>query len=118
MPLLGRQEQQLRDAGFTGFELGIFNENLRQAPQVFDLNKPFWQARIKKRKEWVAKWIRDGGTKVSFAKMLNSYYRSSKKASPWDFVKLEYKPPKKASSYKQAQKRRIQKRLSARRIKV
>lgn len=118
MPLLGRQHKTLSDAGFTEFEMGIFNENLRQAPQVFDLNKPFWQSRLKKRKEWIAKWIKQGGTKISFAKMLNSYYRSSRKASPWDFVKLEYKPPKKVGKYKEAQKRRIARRLAKRGIKT
>lgn len=43
--------------------------------------------------------------------MLVDYYRKSKRTSPWDWVKLEYKPPKKLKDFQEAAKKRAEKRI-------
>ena len=85
------QVRQLRDAGYTDWEIGTINENLRQRPQVLNLSEPVWQEAMKKRHAWRERWCvqNDKGMR-QFSQMVNAYYRKSKQGSPWDWLKIEY----------------------------
>lgn len=87
--LTDRQIQKLRSSGYSLFEIGILNENLRQRPQVFDLTNPAWQAALKSRTAWISSLKRQGAGPERIEHQIQSYYHN-RKATPWDFLKAEY----------------------------
>ena len=93
-------------------EIGIINENLRQAPQHIDLTRGTWKDVLGKRALWFYRQRRAGRSEAAINKEINSRYMQDKKASPWDFVKIEYHPPTKLSDFKAAQAARAKRRAN------
>lgn len=109
--LLLRDIKKLRTAGFTDWEIGILNENLRQRPQVLDLTTKVWQAVMSKRRSLRQRWLEsgrltEGRTLAEFDRRVKAYYLSSRKASVWDWVKLEYRPVTRITDFKAGLERR------------
>jgi len=97
--LLRRDVKKLRKAGFTDWEIGTLNENLRQRPQVLDLTTIVWQKVLRRRTALIDKWVKSGKSLEQFNKKIMSYYTSTRKASIWDWVKIEYRPSRKVKDF-------------------
>ena len=115
MGLLARQEKSLTKAGFTRYEIDKLQENLREKPQVVDLRQGVWRIVMRKRSDWIKRWFKSGKSWGEFTDMLEKFYRKSKKASPWDWLKMEYpafaKGVKLVKDFRAAAARRAKKRL-------
>ena len=110
---------RLRRAGFLDSEIIEFDQatdstgNLQ--PQI-NLNTPVWQAAMKSRYDWIQDKVARGWTKQQIISMIRNYYAKSKTASPWDFLKAEYRPAKK-TDFITALRRRTQKKLRKARLR-
>ena len=82
------------------------NENLRQRPQVLDLTTIVWSKVLRRRTALIDKWIASGKSLEQFNKKIMSYYTSTKKASIWDWVRVEYRPARKVKDFTAALSKR------------
>jgi hypothetical protein len=88
---------RLRQAGFLeseieGFANAVTSDGKPQPP--VDLDSPVWQAVLESRREWWVDKIDRGWTEHEIINELQNYYRRDAKRNPWDFIRAEYKPPK------------------------
>lgn len=95
-----------RAAGFTKEEA---NELVRGSKGVkvdyaaVYSSQPGIQARDSRR-QWILGLLQRGWTPRQIAKEARAYYLRDKKRNPFDFIKIEYKPPQKAD-YKEYRER-------------
>lgn len=89
--------QRLRNVGFTEYEI----EQLSNAtdpsgnPQPpIDLNSAPWEATLESRKWWLVDKIEKGWSEEEINETINNFYMRDRRRSPWDFLKIEYRPPK------------------------
>lgn len=96
------QKLKLQRAGFTPYEIRRIDEAKTPdgKPQKAVLSDGPWQDAMANRFAYVRRLRQKGWKPVEIARAINSYYRKYKKASPFDFLKLEYKPPKKLTDYR------------------
>ena len=97
-------EAKLKRSGFIQEEIEEFSA------QNIDLGLPVWQDVINERKAWIIDKVDRGWSRDDIKQALSDYYAKGKKRNPWDFVKANYKPPKKID-YLVAAKKRAQLRL-------
>jgi len=88
----------LRQAGFLESEIQGFAEakttDGKDQPPV-NINSPVWQAVIESRREWWIDKIDRGWTEHEIVAELENYYKRDSKRNPFDFIRAEYKPPRK-----------------------
>jgi hypothetical protein len=99
---------RLRQAGFLeseieGFANAVTSDGKPQPP--IDIDSPVWQAVLESRREWWVDKIDRGWTEQEIINELQNYYRRDAKRNPWDFIKAEYKPPRKKDYMEIARKR-------------
>jgi len=90
--------QQLLDAGFLGSEVQDIAEaktsDGKDQPPI-DINSPIWQSVMKSRRDWWQDKRDRGWSEEEIITELMNYYRRDKSRTPYDFIRAEYKPPKK-----------------------
>jgi len=107
--------QTLLAAGFLQYEVDQYAKAVDPAgnPQpAVDLSQPVWQRAMRSRRDWVEDKINRGWSEAEIQDELMNYYRRGEKRSPWDFLKIEYRSPKRLD-YLEAVRRRAQARVTA-----
>lgn len=98
----------LRQSGFTRYEIDeIANAKTttgEDQPPI-NLRSPAWVATIKSRREWWIDKVERGWTEYEIENELMNYYNRDTNRTPFDFLRAEYKPPKKADYIEIARKR-------------
>lgn len=88
----------LRNAGFIDIELQKF-ESADAFPNGPLENFPAWMTMMDSRREWVEDKINRGWTEDEIERELANYYRHDSRRTPFDFLRAEYRPPKKSRDY-------------------
>lgn len=124
MPLSQKAVQQLFKAGFIQEEILEFNKGVMPNGEPMPLAKIVksepWKAMLKARANWWKMALRPanrgglGLTVIGARQVIKNYYKpkwGSKDRSPWEFLRVEYRPPNKMTATKIARaaisKRRI-----------
>ncbi len=99
-----RSYRQLVAAGFNNSEIREFF-SASNAPMLFG-TEPF-KAMLKSRAKWFRGRLKAGWNRQQVWGSINRYY-ANKKHSPWDFVRIEYRPPLRVDqkTYREAARRR------------
>lgn len=108
MSLKAGDEETLRLAGFTEFEIRRFETATTPdgAPQPpLELDSPVWQRVLESRRSWIEDKIDKGWTESEINAVIMEYYKRDSKRNPFDFLKAEYKPPLKRDFYKGVRER-------------
>lgn len=97
MPISQYDADNLANAGFTPYEIQQISQattssGTSQTPVNTD--SPIWQAVIRSRRDWVEDKIARGWNWMEIRNEIENYYRRDAKRSPFDFLRAEYKPPK------------------------
>jgi hypothetical protein len=95
MPFLqGDAEDRLRNAGFTGYEINEFSNSYAKngVPINHNIDSATWQSMIDERRNWVKNLRANNWNSDQIAKEINGYYARKVGASPYDFLKAEYRP--------------------------
>lgn len=81
---------------FLDIEVLAFAEatNPDGSPHTVNIDGPAWRATIKSRQEWYDDKIERGWSEEQIERELRAYYDRDLKRTPWDFLKAEYRPPK------------------------
>lgn len=101
---------RLREAGFLQGEIEELSEakdtSGKDQPPIL-LDSPVWQAVMKSRQEWWVDKVNRNWTEEDIQREIMGYYERDEKRSPWDFLKAEYRPPKKVD-YIEARRKRAE----------
>ncbi len=81
------QIAEFHNGGFTEFEIGQINEDLRLRPQQIDPWNEQWQQVFKARLGYIRSMQRAGHTLKQIHDKLIAYVTKSRGKSPWDFIK-------------------------------
>jgi hypothetical protein len=95
--------EKLKAAGFTDWEIDQLSQSKTPSGQdqpPIDLNDKPWIATINSRREWRDIRADEGYNDSEINNAINRYYQRDPNRSPWDFLKAEYKPPQKMTSFK------------------
>lgn len=96
MPISMEDERRLKDAGFLNFEIEQFaaakSPSGKDQPFV-SLDTPVWRRVMDSRRAWIQDKIEQNWTDSEIENELMGYYQRDKSRSPWDFIRVEYKPP-------------------------
>ena len=113
MPLSFDDARILRRSGFHPWEIKKYDEAVAPdgTPQVINLQTKTWQAAIASRRAWVQDKLRRGWSRPQIAGAIMGYYIMKRERSPFDFIKIEYKPPKQLTDYQEAVQKRVGKRI-------
>ncbi len=108
MTLSSADAERLLAAGFLEGEVRELAEakspDGKDQPPI-DLNSPVWQSVMKSRQEWIQDKVARNWTEEEILREIMAYYERGEGRSPWDFIRAEYKPVKRAD-YLDARKRR------------
>ncbi len=108
MTISASDASRLREAGFIEEEImAIANAKTATGgdqPPV-KLDSPVWQAVMESRREWWIDKVERGWKEYEIVNEMQNYYRRDNKRNPYDFIKAEYKPPKKADYMEIVRKR-------------
>lgn len=89
---------RLRHAGFLESEIMKLAEAKtskgEDQPPV-NLSSPAWTRVLESRREWWIDKVDRGWTTHEIVAELENYYRRDSKRTPFDFLRAEYRPPKK-----------------------
>jgi len=111
MPLSFDDTLTLSKAGFLPHEIKVFNELVASdgTPQVIDINSQAWQDMIKSRMAWVGHMRHVVGWPDNVIEdKINLWYKLKTGRTPLDFLRAEYKPPKRISDYQKARQARAE----------
>ena len=110
MSLSETDAERLRLAGFLQHEIDELSEartaDGKGQPPIH-LDSPAWQATMESRRRWLDDKLNRNWTEDDIQREIIGYYEKGSQRSPWDFLKAEYKPPKKID-YIDARRRRAQ----------
>lgn len=77
--------------GFTDFEIGMINEDLRLRPQTIDPNSAAWQQVFKARLDYIRTCLSKRMSLGSIYAKIISYSKSkNREHTPWDFLREIY----------------------------
>lgn len=97
MPLNRHQKEFLLDAGFLPSEVRKFSR--ARTPdggyQTIDFSGATWQNTISSRRNWVRRRLDAGWTKDEIRRAILRYYKRRAGRTPYDFLRIEYKKPRK-----------------------
>ena len=110
------QKQYMYNHGWLLSEIKAFS-NARtpdgKKMQNLDFMSAPFQAMLKSREGYIKKLRQSGWNDMQIRQRINMLYTSKRgKASPWDFLKIEYKPPTKLSDNIWATKLKAKLRIS------
>jgi len=111
MPLSLDDTLILSKAGFLPHEIETFSNLVASdgTPQVIDIRSQAWQDMIKSRRAWIRYMRRvQGWSPRVIESKINLWYRLRKDRTPLDFLRAEYKPPKRISDYQEARQARAE----------
>lgn len=114
MPLSLKDTLALSKAGFLPWEIDIFNkaEATDGTPQVIDIRSQAWRDMIKSRRAWVGHMRRVMHWPDNLIEdKINLWYRLKIGRDPWEFLRAEYKPPKRITDYQKARQARAEERV-------
>lgn len=108
MPLTNEDKYRLRRVGFLEEEIRAFDEAVDPAgkPQKINLDTGTWRDAMRSRLAWLRNMKRVGIPDDRIAAGIRRYYRMGSGRSPWDFLKIEYRPPRRLTDYQIALKSR------------
>lgn len=108
MPLSYEDRQILDKSGFIEEEIDAFGDARApdDTPQVINIQSGTWQDAIRSRLAWWNDKRNMGWPEVKIREALRRYYRQDEERSPWDFIKVEYRPPKRLTDYQDARQKR------------
>lgn len=107
-------KKTLEEAGFTKMEIGIIDRSeTKGTPQQTDISAGVWQSAIESRKTFVGRMADEGLDAGDTQDMVDEYYAGEGEATPWDFIKIEYKPAKKLADFAYATAQRALKRVDS-----
>lgn len=108
-----RDIQILRQHGFINYEIRQFME--AETPdgetQYVNIDTKPWQAALRSRRTWVLQMRKRSWANERIVRCILDYYVRGTRRSPWDFIKIEYRPPRKLTDYEAKVKSRIQQRI-------
>ena len=98
MTISAQDATRLTQAGFLESEVQAIAEaktvtGIDQPP--VNLDSPIWQSVMESRREWWTDKLDRGWTEHEIVNELQNYYRRDEKRNPFDFIRAEYKPPRK-----------------------
>ena len=113
MPLSLDDVRILRRSGFLPWEIRKYNEAVAPdgTPQVINIHSKTWEAAITSRRAWVSDKIRRGWPRAQIAGAIMGYYVMKRERNPFDFIKIEYRPPKRLTDYQETVKKRVGKQI-------
>jgi len=98
MSLSQADAKRLLTAGFLQHEIdelaGAKDAQGKDQPPII-LERPVWQSVMKSRQDWWIDKVNRNWTEDDIHREIMGYYERNSQRSPWDFLKAEYKPPKK-----------------------
>lgn len=100
--LNNKQKQVLWESGFTRAEIAAYNGATTPDGEHFqhiDITTKAWKANIARRSRAYNKLIKKGFKDTDIRAQFQRYYVVRGGQSPWDFLKVEYKPPKMTKDY-------------------
>ena len=108
MTISAADADRLRQAGFIeseieGFANAVTADGKPQPP--VNLDSPVWQRVLESRREWWIDKVERGWTEHEIISELQNYYKRDAKRNPFDFLRAEYRPPKKKDYMEIARKR-------------
>ena len=115
MPLTNDDKTTLRRAGFIPWEIKKYDEAVTPdgKPQHTNLSTATWQAVIQSRHAWMTDKLQKNWSRQQIAGAIMGYYIMQRGRNPYDFLKIEYKPPRKLSDYQEVNQRRIRANMAA-----
>lgn len=97
MTISSRDAERLAHAGFLRSEIEAL-ANAKTATGAdqppINLDGPAWRAVLNSRSEWWVDKMDRGWTESEIREALGNYYRRDESRTPFDFLRAEYKPPK------------------------
>ena len=100
MSISSSDAEILRQSGFLEseiMELANAKTTAGDDQPPININSPIWQSVIDSRKYWWIDKLDRGWTQAEIEEELRNYYRRDESRNPFDFLKAEYKPPKRAN---------------------
>ena len=99
---------RLRRVGFIEDEIDYFDRAVDPAgnPQHLDLDSKVWRNAMRSRSAWRREQRRRGVSDDRIVRAIRNYYAMGKGRSPFDFIRQEYRPPRKLTDYEKARKAR------------
>lgn len=102
MTISSNDADRLRRAGFTEHELDLLanakTPDGKDQPAI-DVGSPAWQSTLKSRREWYDDKIAKGWKDQEIINEVFNYYAADKRRTPFDFLKIEYRPRKRVDYY-------------------
>lgn len=114
--LTANDKYRLDKAGFMDWEIEYFDQMRDPSGGLqpyAELDGGTWQAVMKRRREWVDAMLRQNWTSEQISKAINRWYENKKSRSPYEWVKMEYQPPRRISNYQEARRKRALKEADA-----
>jgi hypothetical protein len=106
--LTPKQVMILRQAGFIPYEIAKYSAAVDRKgnAQNIDLTTGTWQGVISKRRSYVTAMIKKGWSRQKITDAFMRFYSQKKGSQPFDWLKVEYKPPRKLTDFAFAVKMR------------
>lgn len=76
--------------GWTDFEIGTINEDLRLRPQIINPRNDAWQAVFKERLNYIQTKLNQGYSLSQISAKLVAYLMGKKEHSPFDYIREAY----------------------------
>ena len=112
--LTTQQMKQLFREGFVGREVKAYN--LSKTPsgeiQQFQFNSQTFIAARQSRMAWFDGLLKAGWSEAEVRGKVNTYYSARGKATPYDWLKLEYQKGKQVAAFLEALRRKIRARAT------
>lgn len=91
-------EERLSQAGFSDYEINEFSQarSKNGVPITHNIDSQTWQAMINERASWVESLKNRGWTDEQIKREIQDYYTRRSGRSPFDFLKAEYRPIRRA----------------------
>lgn len=109
MTLSAADAFRLRLAGFTDYEVmemaNAKTADGKDQPPI-DINSSTWKSMMESREKWISDKINRGWNDEQIDNEVMDYYRRDERRSPFDFLKLEYRPPKKVDYWEAIRNRK------------
>ncbi len=98
MTISSQDAERLAQAGFLPSEIqDLANAKTTKGEDQppINLDAAVWIATLNSRKEWWLDKLDRGWTEEEIQRELGNYYKRDSRRTPFDFLRAEYKPPKK-----------------------
>lgn len=104
-----KQKNHMLKSGFLPSEIMAIDRakmpDGKQQESIYN-SEPF-KAMIKSRREYITDRMKEGFTRLHVKDKIKEYYRLKSGRSPFDFLKLEYKPTKRLTDFVEAVKKKV-----------